>query len=148
MSAVLEDTRRWFTKAVPTPTERNVRVQFGVHLEEVLEMLNEVAVGDHTTMVLLDATRKNLADLSKRLKTEPGLVLAFPDRVATLDAICDQLVTATGFAYMMKMDPIGGLNSVNESNWSKFVDGEPQFDENGKIQKGPNYHKPDLQSFV
>ena len=148
MSAVLEDTRRWFTKAVPAPTERNVRVQFGVHLEEVLEMLNEVAVGDHTTMVLLDATRKNLADLSRRLKTTDGLLLAFPDRVATLDAICDQLVTATGFAYMMKMDPIGGLNSVNESNWSKFVDGEPQFDENGKIQKGPNYHKPNLQSFA
>lgn len=148
MTHPLEETYRWFTKAVPAPTEHNVRVQFGVHLEEVLEMLNEVAVGDHTTMVLLDATRKNLADLSKRLKTTDDLLLAFPDRVATLDAICDQLVTATGFAYMMQMDPIGGLNSVNESNWSKFVDGEPQFDENGKIQKGPNYRKPDLQSFA
>ena len=49
---------------------------------------------------------------------------------------------------MLGMDPVGGLAEVNESNWSKFVDGEPQFDENKKIKNGPNYRKPDLSPFV
>ena len=147
MTHPLEETYRWFTKAVPTPTDKNIRVQLGVHLEEVGELLAEMHTNDHTTMVLLETTRKNLHDLSKRLKeTDPSVV--FPDRRATLDAICDQLVTGTGFAYMLGMDPVGGLAEVNESNWSKFVDGEPQFDENKKIKKGPNYRKPDLSPFV
>lgn len=147
MTHPLEETYRWFTKAVPTPTDKNIRVQLGVHLEEVGELLAEMHTNDHTTMVLLEVTRKNLHDLSKRLKeTDPSVV--FPDRRATLDAICDQLVTGTGFAYMLGMDPVGGLAEVNESNWSKFVDGEPQFDENKKIKKGPNYRKPDLSPFV
>ena len=33
---------------------------------------------------------------------------------------------------------------VSRSNWSKFVDGQPQFDENGKIAKPSTYRKPDL----
>lgn len=147
MTHPLEETYRWFTKAIPTPTDKNIRVQLGVHLEEVGELLAEMHTNDHTTMVLLEATRKNLHDLSKRLKeTDPSVV--FPNRRATLDAICDQLVTGTGFAYMLGMDPVSGLAEVNESNWSKFVDGEPQFDENKKIKKGPNYRKPDLSPFV
>ena len=90
------------------------------------------------------------ADLKKREQRlkEVEVSLIFPDRKATLDAICDQLVTATGFAYMMGLNPVGGLSEVNESNWSKFVDGEPQFDVNNKIKKGPDYRKPDLSPFV
>jgi hypothetical protein len=37
------------------------------------------------------------------------------------------------------------LRRVNGSNWSKFNDdGQPIFDENGKIAKGPRYERPDL----
>ena len=67
MTHPLEETYRWFTKAVPNPTATNIRVQLGVHLEEVEEMLRELHTNDHTTMVLLESTRKNLNDLSKRL---------------------------------------------------------------------------------
>ena len=36
---------------------------------------------------------------------------------------------------------------THESNMSKLVlDGKPIFREDGKIMKGPNYHKPDLHS--
>jgi hypothetical protein len=31
---------------------------------------------------------------------------------------------------------------------SKLVDGEPLKDENGKVQKGPNYKAPDLSDLV
>lgn len=143
----VEDTYRWIQKAVPAPTNKNIHVQFGVHLEEVRELLIEAHTNDITTMMLLDATKKNLQALSDRLKQNAFLV-AFPDRVATLDAICDQLVTNTGLAYMLDMDPAGGLAEVNESNWSKFVNGEPVFNDQGKIIKGEHYRKPDLSSFV
>ena len=36
---------------------------------------------------------------------------------------------------------------THESNMSKLgPDGKPVFREDGKIMKGPNYHKPDLHS--
>jgi len=32
--------------------------------------------------------------------------------------------------------------------WSKFIDGHPVFDANGKIAKGKDYTPPNLDSFV
>lgn len=49
---------------------------------------------------------------------------------------------------MNGFDIVGALQEVNRSNWSKFENGEPIFDENGKIKKGPNYRPPDLSKFV
>lgn len=34
------------------------------------------------------------------------------------------------------------------TNWSKFVDGKPVFDEKGKLKKGDIYTPPDLGKFV
>ena len=48
---------------------------------------------------------------------------------------------------MLKLPILDALHEVNRSNWSKFVDGNPVFDENMKIVKGPNYFKPDLSKF-
>jgi len=49
---------------------------------------------------------------------------------------------------MFELNILDGLTEVNRSNWSKFVDGKPLFDENGKIKKGPGYSKPDLSGLV
>ena len=65
-----------------------------------------------------------------------------------LDSLADQLVTGVGVAHMLRMDIIGALNEVNLSNFSKFVDGIPQFDANRKIIKGPDYFKPNLELFL
>ena len=65
-----------------------------------------------------------------------------------LDALCDQIVTAVGVAYMLGMDIQGALNEVNRSNWSKFVDGKAVFNEQGKIAKSENYTPPQLVEFV
>lgn len=49
----------------------------------------------------------------------------------------------------MGFDMSGALKEVNLSNWSKFDEnGNPIFNENGKIVKGENYFKPDLAKFV
>ena len=143
----LADTRNWFKKAVPKPTQTNVSVQIGVHFEEVAEMIAEIQTDDNVAALFLETAQDALNGLANHLKKiKPELRIK--DNVAFLDSICDQLVTATGSAYMLHMDPVGGLIEINESNYSKFVDGEPLFDENKKIKKGPNYRKPDLSSFV
>ena len=49
---------------------------------------------------------------------------------------------------MEGMDIVGALDEVNRSNFSKFVNGKPVFDENGKIKKGANYKEPDLKRFT
>lgn len=149
MSDVLAATKEWFNRAVPEPTPTNFGVQLGCHFEEVAEMVDLIAGADvHTAMLILEA--KNVLEaLSNHLKENPLSVdVLHGDRSEFLDAVCDQLVTATGTAHMLGMDPVGGLNEVNRSNWSKFVDGQPIFDENKKIKKGPNYSRPDLEDFV
>ena len=62
--------------------------------------------------------------------------------------MCDQIVTAIGVGYMLDFDMVGALTEVNSSNWSKFEDGEPIFDENGKIAKGKDYFKPELAKYI
>ncbi len=143
----LADTYNWFAKAVPRPKEKNVAVQLGVHFEEVAEMLEQIQCPNgFTEQYLADAIQamEALADHFKKEHPE----IRIDDRIAFLDSITDQLVTATGSAYMLRMDPVGGLIEVNESNYSKFVDGEPVFNEDNKIMKGPNYRKPVLDPFV
>lgn len=73
---------------------------------------------------------------------------------ALLDATGDQQVTAWGILKFIKelgftTDDEGVLAEINESNWSKFDDeGNPYFDVNGKIKKGPDYFEPDLIQFI
>lgn len=130
----------WFRAAVPTPTEKNRAVQLGVHFEEVAEMLNSIGAGAET--MVMDS-------LAESLKSTSPPSLALIDRKEMLDALCDQIVTAVGVAHMFGMDIVGALTEVDASNWSKFnEDGKPDFDENGKIKKGPGYFKPALGPFI
>ena len=72
------------------------------------------------------------------------------NNLAFLDSIADQLVTATGCATVHGMDPVGALNEVNRSNFSKFDEqGEPIYHpETHKLMKGPNYSEPNLAPFI
>ena len=40
------------------------------------------------------------------------------------------------------------MDEVNDSNFSKFEDGQPIFDANRKIIKGSGYRKPNLEPFL
>ena len=133
ISTILE----WFKRAIPEPTDKNRAVQIGCHFEEVGEML--------TALWLDDSSIETLAFLYKRERT---VAADGADRKELLDSLCDQIVTAIGVAHMFKLDICGALNEVNRSNWSKFVDGQPVFNEHGKIAKGENYTPPDLAPFV
>lgn len=133
------DILEWFKRAVPNPTDKNRAVQIGVHFEEVAEM------GHAIRDAVLDACLHSIAEF---YKTEGGVSVNDVDHAELLDALCDQIVTAIGVAHMFGLDIAGALTEVNASNWSKFVEGQPQFDSNGKIAKGPGYFKPDLSKFL
>lgn len=144
----------WFEKAVPTPNERNIHTQLGVHFEEIAEML-DVIKGAGTSQ----AAREKLtfaadvmhftANQLKALEDGIDLKLEAIDRIELLDAICDQVVTGVGSAHMFDLDVRGGLKEVADSNDSKFdEDGKPIFNEHQKIMKGPNYFRPQLEKYV
>ena len=143
------ETKLWFEKAIPNPTAQNISTQFGVHAEEFAEMLEQMTPQDEATGDALRDALVAVTHLATHMKSNAGCVTVEPDnRVELIDSVADQLVTGIGIGHVLAMDPIGALNEVNRSNYSKFVDGQPIFNENMKVQKGPDYTKPDLALFV
>lgn len=141
----------WFQKAVPAPEPRNQTTQTGVHLEEVAEMLEEIYEAMPLTgpNYMVYETRYKLSTVADMLKDGSLSVdWAQINRVRLLDALCDQIVTAVGIAHMLQLDILGAVEEVDRSNWSKFEDGEPLFDQNHKIIKGRDYRKAVLDNFV
>lgn len=134
---MIDQIKLWISKAVPKPTGKNESVQLGCHFEEVAEMLEALGLG---------AAADNMHTIANRFKD--GTQEYTVNRLELLDALADQVVTATGVAHMFGLDIVGACDEVNKSNWSKFVDGNPVFNEQGKIAKGPGYFKPDLNKFV
>ena len=145
----LENTRQWFLKAIPNPTSKNISTQIGCHLEEVVEMLDELTpTSDEHMQVLADA-QSALGKLSELMKTDHMAIFpANTDRQGLLDALADQIVTATGVGTFLGMNVPGALAEVNRSNYSKFEDGEPIFNENKKVMKGKDYTPPDLTPYI
>lgn len=145
---VIDSIFGWFKKAVPEPKVKNINTQIGVHFEEVAEMLLALSGDDDQTEVLLHNAYLANHLLAEHLKNNVGalnLDMTTESKVELLDALCDQIVTATGVGYMLGMNLPMALEEVNASNYSKFVNGEPIFNENKKIMKGPNYFKPSLE---
>ena len=147
----MSKTSEWFQQAVPSPTEDNVRVQIGVHVEEFSEMLEQINfAGDNEAWdstaswfnITFKHAVKQLADHLKKGALKPEIL----DHVEMLDSLCDQRVTAIGVGHMLGYDMDAAIDEVDRSNWSKFdEDGKPIFNENGKVMKGPNYTKPKLK---
>lgn len=134
----VESIKRWFELAVPAPTDKNRNVQFGVHVEEAAEMFEAV------NEPMLAARLHAIGEAYKKGDAQLGEV----DRRLLIDSLCDQIVTAVGIAHMHGMNIEGALAEVNRSNYSKFVNGKPVFDANGKIAKPATYSPPDLSPFI
>lgn len=136
----ITDIANWFKAAKPEPTDKDICVQLGCHYEEMSEMC---------AVLFDDDNAISLTDSGEYLKHSDGAEeLLVDDKVELLDALCDQIVTATGVAYMMGFDIEGALKEVIRSNNSKMVKGKFEFDENGKIMKPESYSEPDLTPFV
>lgn len=136
----------WFKAAKPEPTEKDKTTQIGCHFEEVTEMLMALSCNSAQTRQISEEFYHS----DSINKTIDGEDVELPEdwEIELLDALCDQIVTAIGVGYMMGFNMAGALDEVNKSNWSKFKDGVPVFDENGKIAKTDGYFKPDLTKFL
>ena len=143
----IEKIINWFKAAKPNPTEKDKATQIGAHFEEVSEMMQALLCNSTQAHQISEEFYAS----SSIHKDIDGEVIAFPENweIDLLDSLCDQIVTAIGVGYMMGFDMVGALQEVNLSNWSKFDEnGDPIFNEHGKIVKGENYFKPDLAKFA
>ena len=142
---MIHSIKEWFKAAKPNPSTADVCVQIGCHYEEVSEMGaalcdDDVACELADTALLYLTNHNWCIDAIEKLSADA--------RVELLDALCDQVVTAVGVAYMMGMDIEGALAEVNRSNWSKFKGGVPVLNAQGKIAKGAEYTPPELSDYI
>lgn len=138
---LIKEIYDWQKAARPNPTDEQRSVALGVHYEEVAEMLEATD----------DPDAAGISDLAECYKTQDEFhvgCIQYIDRRALLDALCDQIVTAVGVAQCFGMDMEGALAEVNRSNYSKWEDGKPVFNEHGKIAKGKGYTPPNLEPFL
>jgi hypothetical protein len=144
--SLIED---WHRKARPNPTEQNFNVQLGCHFEEIAEQIETLSFTSNEDFPLIkgeDSSAyfyiKTLADMLK----EGKINAIIDDRKGFLDSVGDQVVTGIGSAYCANMKATEAIRRINTSNWSKYdSDGNPIFNANGKIAKGPDYKEPDLE---
>lgn len=148
MSDSVLSTVEWFKAWCPEPTSKNLHTQIGVHFEEVAEFVESLRGNDPKTQFLLDQVYLGLTGISKHCK-EKDNVLIVDDGGFFLDALGDQIVTATGCAHMAGMDMAGAFGEINRSNWSKFDEnGKPVLDDNLKMVKSSNYRAPNLIPYL
>lgn len=156
-SVSVADITKWFKTAKPHPTNSDLFTQLGAMYEEVEESVvalsNEIVRADLGEKQVdlhgkLQVVQLALHDLSQALYKSAGFPLSDSTKIELLDALADITVTTTGSAQYAGFDFDGALTNVNQSNWSKFEDGKPVLNENGKIMKGKDYFKPELGKFI
>ena len=65
------------------------------------------------------------------------------------DALTDILYVTYGAGHAFGIDLDSCFDEVQSSNMSKLgEDGKPIYNDKGKVMKGPNYFKPDLNKFI
>lgn len=119
----------------------------GCHLEEVEEMLQTIYPNGSYDAELLQRAQDAITNLANHMKRNDDSY-RIDASTNLLDALADQIVTATGVGTFLGMNVPGALAEVNRSNYSKFEDGEPVFNENKKVMKGKDYTPPDLTPYI
>ena len=85
--------------------------------------------------------REELDEFKDALKNQDILEVA--------DALTDILYVTYGAGHAFGIDLDKCFEEVQQSNMSKLDErGEPIYNKNGKVMKGPNYFKPDLNKFL
>jgi predicted HAD superfamily Cof-like phosphohydrolase len=149
----IESIALWHKRARPAPAQRDFDVQLGCHLEEIVEMVEALRFS-HTTGNGIEMPGKN-SDIYQVVKAyadglKSGRMTAtIANKVDFVDSLADQVVTSVGVGHCANAKIVKAVDIVNISNWSKFSpNGEPYFDQNMKVLKGPNYVPPALDSCV
>ena len=96
---------------------------------------------DKINKLRIDLIKEELDELQEAMKNNDLLEVA--------DALTDILYVTYGAGHALGIDLDKCFDEVQNSNMSKLGEnGEPIYNESGKVMKGPNYFKPDLSKFV
>ena len=96
---------------------------------------------DKINKLRIDLIKEELEELQEAMKNNDLLEVA--------DALTDILYVTYGAGHAFGINLDKCFDEVQNSNMSKFGEnGEPIYNESGKVMKGPNYFKPDLSKFV
>ena len=96
---------------------------------------------DKINKLRIDLIKEELDELQEAMKNNDLLEVA--------DALTDILYVTYGAGHAFGIGLDKCFDEVQNSNMSKLGEnGEPIYNESGKVMKGPNYFKPDLTKFV
>ncbi len=96
---------------------------------------------DKINKLRLDLIAEELGELKLAMKNNDLLEVA--------DALTDILYVTYGAGHAFGINLDKCFNEVQNSNMSKLDDnGKPIYNDSGKVMKGPNYFKPNLNKFI
>jgi len=109
---------------------------FGQEIKNRAEFPNEKIV-----KLRYDLIKEELEELNQAIKDK--------DIKEVADALTDILYVTYGAGHAFGVDLDKCFNEVQQSNMSKIgSNGKPIYNESGKVMKGPDYFKPDLNKFL
>ena len=109
---------------------------FGQEVKNKAEFPSEKIVN-----LRLDLIKEELSELKEALEKK--------DIKEVADALTDILYVTYGAGHAFGINLDKCFEEVQNSNMSKLgSDGKPIYNESGKVMKGPNYFKPNLEKFV
>ena len=93
------------------------------------------------TSLRYDLIKEELGELKEAIDKK--------DLKEVADALTDILYVTYGAGHAFGIDLDKCFEEVQNSNMSKLgPDGKPIYNDKGKVMKGPNYFKPNLEKFV
>ena len=96
---------------------------------------------DKIISLRVDLIREELSELEEAIEKK--------DIKEVADALTDILYVTYGAGHAFGINLDKCFEEVQNSNMSKLgSDGKPIYNEHGKVMKGPDYFKPDLNKFV
>tara|TARA_Y100001958_G_C21055304_1_gene420014 strand:- start:417 stop:788 length:372 start_codon:yes stop_codon:yes gene_type:complete len=109
---------------------------FGQEIKEKAEFPD-----NKITTLRYDLIKEELSELKEAIDKK--------DIKEVADALTDILYVTYGAGHAFGIDLDKCFEEVQNSNMSKLgKDGKPIYNKKGKVMKGPNYFKPNLNKFV
>ena len=109
---------------------------FGQEVKEKAEFPS-----DKITSLRYDLISEELSELKEAIRNK--------DIKEVADALTDILYVTYGAGHAFGINLDKCFEEVQNSNMSKLgEDGKPIYNDKGKVMKGPNYFKPNLNKFV
>lgn len=155
---LIDRTGKWISAWTDKPTPQDVMGQWGLFYEEINEgsvvlrnildiyttHLSESLKETEDTIKTMNRIRES--DVARLMNGNPTLD---PIMVKELiDHLGDCAFVAFGLIKRLGFEPNEVFKRIVESNETKFVDGVPLRDENGKFLKGPDYVKVNFDSLI